>query len=329
MALRAIAVALTALLASSADPPELPFGTAAFGYYEGVSLTSYGLVPGYYLACSSRPILTQPAALVVEPNSLDFQPRPEVEDDSLTVPASERSYEAVQMPLQVLPPEGGLLRTYADVKEGVECRWARAVPFSQYDSQSGITRTGYNVTFVVLNGSDWGRESVRCNPLSYSLNGPVARANPAWKDVPYCSGSPGALQRTSEILSFLRWDPSPTPSPSPTLRPSDGQALARADADETPTLPLDPPAPSEQHDVSISGFAFRPMSLMVGLNATVTWTNGDPVAHTTTSDDSPRVWDSGRLSQRESFTFRFTTPGAFEYFCGIHPFMRGAVIVAP
>jgi YVTN family beta-propeller protein len=77
--------------------------------------------------------------------------------------------------------------------------------------------------------------------------------------------------------------------------------------------------------VSIAQFAFQPATLTVASGQSVTWTNADPVQHTTTSD-SPG-WDSGPLSPGATFTMTFTTPGTYAYHCSIHPFIHGTVIV--
>jgi len=77
--------------------------------------------------------------------------------------------------------------------------------------------------------------------------------------------------------------------------------------------------------VKIKDFKFTPQDLTIKAGDTVTWTNEDGVAHTATADD--RSFDSDRLTQGASYSFTFTTAGAFEYFCDIHPSMRASVKV--
>jgi plastocyanin len=81
-----------------------------------------------------------------------------------------------------------------------------------------------------------------------------------------------------------------------------------------------------QGNVVIRDFSFTPAEITVAVGGTVTWTNQDRVTHTATS---PGAWDTGRLAPGQSATQRFDTPGVFEYFCAIHPRMRGRVIVEP
>jgi plastocyanin len=61
------------------------------------------------------------------------------------------------------------------------------------------------------------------------------------------------------------------------------------------------------------------------VGTTVTWTNTDSIAHTSTSDGAG--WDSGSVAPRGQFSTTFATAGAFPYHCAIHPGMVGTVVV--
>ena len=65
--------------------------------------------------------------------------------------------------------------------------------------------------------------------------------------------------------------------------------------------------------------------LEVSVGTTVTWTNEDGVIHTVTDVDG--LFDSGFLDEGESWSFTFTEPGEFEYYCLPHPWMRAKVVV--
>lgn len=68
--------------------------------------------------------------------------------------------------------------------------------------------------------------------------------------------------------------------------------------------------------------------LTVKVGTTVTWTNDDPnMVHTVTSVDES--FDSGFFNSGDSWSYTFTEPGVFEYFCIPHPWMRAKVIVEP
>jgi YVTN family beta-propeller protein len=76
---------------------------------------------------------------------------------------------------------------------------------------------------------------------------------------------------------------------------------------------------------AMNKFAFVPATLTISVGQSVSWTNADPIDHTTTSDTG--VWDSGRLGNGETFSTTFSQPGTYSYHCSVHPFMRGTVVV--
>ena len=77
--------------------------------------------------------------------------------------------------------------------------------------------------------------------------------------------------------------------------------------------------------VTISDFAFSPATVTIAAGDTVTWTNTDPVVHTATSTSG--AFDSGDIAQGDTFSFTFTTPGTYDYFCTPHPTMTGRIVV--
>jgi plastocyanin len=77
--------------------------------------------------------------------------------------------------------------------------------------------------------------------------------------------------------------------------------------------------------VEIDNFAFYPQRITVKAGTTVSWTNKDDTPHTVAS--STRTFKSKALDTDDSFSFMFTTPGVYEYFCSVHPHMTGAVVV--
>src|SRR5246127_2760520 len=84
----------------------------------------------------------------------------------------------------------------------------------------------------------------------------------------------------------------------------------------------DQPASAE---VKIDNFSFGPATLTVAAGTTVTWTNRDDIPHTVVSDD--KVFKSKVLDTDEKFSYTFTKPGTYSYFCSIHPKMTGKVVV--
>jgi plastocyanin len=77
--------------------------------------------------------------------------------------------------------------------------------------------------------------------------------------------------------------------------------------------------------VKIDNFTFEPETLTVKAGTTVTWTNQDDIPHTVVA--SGRAFKSKALDTDDKFSFTFTTPGSYEYFCSLHPHMKAMVTV--
>ncbi len=84
-------------------------------------------------------------------------------------------------------------------------------------------------------------------------------------------------------------------------------------------------APAADAEVQIDQYAFLPQRITVKPGTTVTWTNEDDAPHTIAS--SAKLFKSKALDTGDKFSFTFTTPGTFAYFCSLHPQMTGTVTV--
>ncbi len=78
-------------------------------------------------------------------------------------------------------------------------------------------------------------------------------------------------------------------------------------------------------EVKIDNFVFGPAAITVPAGTTVTWINQDDIPHTVVSTD--KVFKSKVLDTDEKFSFTFSKPGEYPYFCSIHPKMTGKVVV--
>jgi plastocyanin len=78
-------------------------------------------------------------------------------------------------------------------------------------------------------------------------------------------------------------------------------------------------------EVKIDNFSFGPATVTVPVGTTVTWTNRDDIPHTAVSTDG--VFKSKVLDTDDKFSFVFSKPGTYPYFCTIHPKMTGQIIV--
>ncbi len=83
--------------------------------------------------------------------------------------------------------------------------------------------------------------------------------------------------------------------------------------------------PTSEVAVKIDNFSFSPATLTVSAGTTVRWTNRDDIPHTVVSED--KIFKSKVLDTDEQFTYTFTKPGTYDYFCSIHPKMTAKVVV--
>ena len=76
---------------------------------------------------------------------------------------------------------------------------------------------------------------------------------------------------------------------------------------------------------------FIPNPVTVDLGTIVTWSNTDTAAHTatsgTTADGPSGVFDSSLIMAGQSYSYTFNSSGVYQYFCMVHPWMYGIVLV--
>lgn len=75
---------------------------------------------------------------------------------------------------------------------------------------------------------------------------------------------------------------------------------------------------------------YIPSNIVIEKGKQVTWVNEDSAFHSVTSgfyETPTELFDSGHLDPYESYTLTFDESGTFDYFCTLHPWMKGQVIV--
>jgi plastocyanin len=83
--------------------------------------------------------------------------------------------------------------------------------------------------------------------------------------------------------------------------------------------------PTVGAEVKIDNFTFTPPTLTVTAGTEVTWTNRDDIPHTVVTED--KTVKSKVLDTDDKFTYTFTKPGTYAYFCSLHPKMKGTIVV--
>jgi plastocyanin len=102
----------------------------------------------------------------------------------------------------------------------------------------------------------------------------------------------------------------------------------------TVTIPSGASTPPAGYTSGTTTYGYTPdtITVVVGTNNTVLWTNDDAAPHTVTSDaGDPASFDSGMsgtlTKQGGTFQFTFAVPGTYHYHCSFHSWMQGTVIV--
>lgn len=113
--------------------------------------------------------------------------------------------------------------------------------------------------------------------------------------------------------------------------PSSATPQAAA-ATSTPSAATTPAATAKPaaNTMQITMFKFAPASIEVARGTTVNWTNQDQILHTVSAGTPAKK--SGQFDQRmpdvgAKFSYEFKDAGTFPFFCDIHQFMTGEVVV--
>jgi plastocyanin len=77
--------------------------------------------------------------------------------------------------------------------------------------------------------------------------------------------------------------------------------------------------------VHIKNFAFVPARLSVPAGTSVTFVNDDQEPHTATAVD--HAFDSDAIDTNGTWSHTFAQPGSYAYFCEMHPYMKGTIVV--
>ena len=77
--------------------------------------------------------------------------------------------------------------------------------------------------------------------------------------------------------------------------------------------------------IEIAKHKFSRPTLTVPAGTTVSWLNRDEDVHTVVSTN--QAFKSAGLETGERYSYTFTKPGVYQYFCTLHPLMTGTIIV--
>ena len=86
-------------------------------------------------------------------------------------------------------------------------------------------------------------------------------------------------------------------------------------------------APPAESRITIDNFTFKPDVITIPRGTRVEWENEDDIPHNLV--ETRGKFNSPALDTDDKYAFTFDVPGTYEYFCGLHPHMKGKVVVTP
>ena len=87
------------------------------------------------------------------------------------------------------------------------------------------------------------------------------------------------------------------------------------------------PAAANEVIVKIENFTFEPAAITVKAGTTITWENADDIPHSIVDDRAK--FHSKALDTGDKFSMTLADAGDVNYFCGLHPHMKGKINVVP
>lgn len=138
--------------------------------------------------------------------------------------------------------------------------------------------------------------------------------------------------QTSTPMSTVESTPSvaPTATMEPTQPASPTSTMLPAPTVGESSSTAQPAGMGETVEANIKLFMFKPDPLEVQSGTTVVWTNQDDIDHSVTEGTpaaAGQVFDSGLFGLGKNFSFTFSEPGEYSYFCRRHNSMVGTLRV--
>lgn len=184
------------------------------------------------------------------------------------------------------------------------------------------TALGLATLLAVLPGS-WAQAGQRAElSITGTSPAPGQRATPAAPGSGAASaGPPAPLRRHRVRRRRLRFGETVRGRPAPLGVRSAPSAGRRSG----PRSPRHPAHAAGDPAVTIADFHFSPRATTVRVGDTITWINSGPSSHSATATNGG--FDTGILRRGQSASHTFAAAGTFTYYCRIHPFMHGTIVV--
>lgn len=146
-----------------------------------------------------------------------------------------------------------------------------------------------------------------------------------------CSAAKTTIPVTTSVTTSIQPPTSTSPiSPTTTIAIPSSTVATNPPTTAPPTTtvtmpPITSATPINGTPIFVQGETFTPETLIVFVGTTVTWKNFDAEDHTATSVSGE--FDGYLLASIGTFSYTFTKAGTYNYYCTIHPYMTGTIIV--
>ncbi|GKS66604.1 hypothetical protein YTPLAS73_01510 [Nitrosarchaeum sp.] len=115
------------------------------------------------------------------------------------------------------------------------------------------------------------------------------------------------------------------------VAPVETEQVAPVETSEPKTVSVTIPAGTSSPGCETSNACYTPASVTINVGDAVEWDNVDTAAHTVTggspADGPSGVFDSSLVMGKAKYLHTFDKAGTYDYFCMVHPWMVGKVIV--
>jgi len=262
------------------------------------------------------------------------EPEPEPEPTPETEPEPEDEQETEPFPEFTPEQERKIKESEKEAKVGIDDPTPVSEPFPTSGFNVGTDKTSYKSgEMIEITGegavrsqkiiinifSNYGKEVVELTTQSTS----AGVFSTIWF-IPnnldpgtYTIKVNDSFNTATTSFRLVSDSPIPTPTPTPTPSPS--------------SVRVSIPAQSSVPGCEETNECWFPTTVRVSQFGEVTWFNQDTEAHTVTSgtiqEGPDGNFDSSLFMAGNTFSVSFDSEGTFPYFCMVHPWMKGTVIV--
>ncbi len=136
-------------------------------------------------------------------------------------------------------------------------------------------------------------------------------------------------EKTTELKEEVKMETEPTPPVE--TKPVETKPVAPVETSEPKTVSVTIPSGTSSPGCETSNACYTPASVTISVGDTVEWDNVDTAAHTVTggspAEGPSGVFDSSLVMGKAKYSHTFDSAGSYDYFCMVHPWMVGKVIV--